>query len=155
MDLHGNRTLSAAAKRKLAPLAREGRPSIPTIIAVRGDSRAGPSGTGKTLAAEVLVNLGKPVLWVNSKFIGETGKNLERLLDRAETEGSVLLFDEADALFGKRSSVREAHNRYANLEVSYLLEAMATRGIIAVLVGLLISKPRIATASRCRWIDIP
>lgn len=155
MNLHGNGTLSNAAKMKLAPLAREGRPSRPTIVAVRGNSHAGPSGTGKTLAAEVLASLGRPVLQVDSKFIGETEKNLERLLARAESTGSVLLFDEADALFGKRSSVNNAHDRYANMEVSYLLESMGNRGIIGVLIGLLVSKPNTAAASRCRWIDIP
>ena len=155
MNLHGTGTLSPAAKMKLALLAREGRPARPTIVAVRGSSHAGSSGTGKTVAAEVLAGLGRPVLRVDSKFIGETEKNLELLLARAESTGSVLLFDEAAALFGKRTSVNNAHDRYANMEVSYLLEAMGTRGIIAILIGLIVAKPNTAASARCRWIDIP
>jgi SpoVK/Ycf46/Vps4 family AAA+-type ATPase len=61
---------------------------------------------------------------VVSKYIGETEKNLERVFDAAEGSGAVLLFDEADALFGKRTDVRDSHDRYANIEVSYLLKRM-------------------------------
>jgi hypothetical protein len=97
---------------------------------------AGSSGTGKTLAAEVLagdlaldlyrIDLSQVV----SKYIGETEKNLQRVFDAAEEGGAVLLFDEADALFGKRSDVRDSHDRYANIEVSYLLQRMeAYRGL--------------------------
>jgi hypothetical protein len=97
---------------------------------------AGPSGTGKTLAAEVLANelhldlyridLSQTV----SKYIGETEKNLRRVFDAAEAGSAVLLFDEADALFGKRSEVKDSHDRYANIEVSYLLQRMeAYRGL--------------------------
>lgn len=96
----------------------------------------GPSGTGKTLAAEVLaadlqldlyrIDLSQVV----SKYIGETEKNLRSVFDAAEHSGAVLLFDEADALFGKRSEVRDSHDRYANIEVSYLLQRMeAYRGL--------------------------
>jgi hypothetical protein len=97
---------------------------------------AGPSGTGKTMAAEVLANELNLDLYhidlsaVVSKYIGETEKNLRRVFDGAEQGGAILLFDEADALFGKRSEVKDSHDRYANLEVSYLLQRMeAYRGL--------------------------
>ena len=97
---------------------------------------AGPSGTGKTLAAEVLANDLQLDLHridlsqVVSKYIGDTEKNLRAVFDAAEQTGAVLLFDEADALFGKRSEVRDSHDRYANIEVSYLLQRMeAYRGL--------------------------
>lgn len=97
---------------------------------------AGASGTGKTLAAEVLANELRLDLYridlsqVVSKYIGETEKNLRRVFDAAEEGGAVLLFDEADALFGKRSEVKDSHDRYANIEVSYLLQRMeAYRGL--------------------------
>lgn len=97
---------------------------------------AGPSGTGKTLAAEVLANDLSLDLYrvdlsqVVSKYIGETEKNLARIFAAAEDGGAVLLFDEADALFGKRSEVKDSHDRYANVEVSYLLQKMeAYRGL--------------------------
>jgi hypothetical protein len=88
---------------------------------------AGPSGTGKTFAAEVVANaMGRPLFRVDlgllvSKYIGETEKNLNQLFDAAQDEKIVLLFDEADALFGKRGEVKEARDRYANMEVSHLL----------------------------------
>jgi hypothetical protein len=97
---------------------------------------AGPSGTGKTLAAEVVAGeLGLDLVVVDlsqvvSKWIGETEKHLARLFDAAEDGGCVLLFDEADTLFGRRSEVRDSHDRYANLEVGYLLQRMeAFRGL--------------------------
>jgi len=88
---------------------------------------SGPSGTGKTLAAEVLASsLGVDLLVVDlsrvvSKWIGETEKHLAQVFDAAERAQAVLLFDEADALFGKRTDVSDAHDRYANLETAYLL----------------------------------
>ncbi|HXT63362.1 MAG TPA: ATP-binding protein [Pyrinomonadaceae bacterium] len=100
---------------------------------------AGPSGTGKTLAAEVLANDLQLDLYridlsqVVSKYIGETEKNLRAVFDAAETSGAVLLFDEADALFGKRSEVRDSHDRYANIEVSYLLQRMESYRGLAIL----------------------
>ena len=97
---------------------------------------SGPSGTGKTMAAEVLANELQLDLYhidlsqVVSKYIGETEKNLRRVFDAAEEGGAILFFDEADALFGKRSEVRDSHDRYANIEVSYLLQRMeAYRGL--------------------------
>jgi hypothetical protein len=97
---------------------------------------AGASGTGKTMAAEILAGELALDLYqidlsaVVSKYIGETEKNLRRIFTAAEQSGAVLLFDEADALFGKRSEVRDSHDRYANLEISYLLQQMeAYRGI--------------------------
>lgn len=100
---------------------------------------AGPSGTGKTLAAEVIAAELRLDLYridlsqVVSKYVGETEKNLRRVFDAAEEGGAVLLFDEADALFGKRSAVKDAHDRYANIEVSYLLQRMETYRGLAVL----------------------
>lgn len=97
---------------------------------------SGASGTGKTLAAEVLASDLRLDLYridlsqVVSKYIGETEKNLRRVFDAAEEGGAILLFDEADALFGKRSEVKDSHDRYANIEVSYLLQRMeAYRGL--------------------------
>lgn len=90
----------------------------------------GPSGTGKTLAAEILANaLDLDLYKVDlsstvSKYIGETEKNLRRVFDAAENGGVLLLFDEADALFGKRTDVQDSHDRHANIEVSYLLQRM-------------------------------
>ena len=100
---------------------------------------AGASGTGKTMAAEVLGRELRLDLYridlsqVVSKYIGETEKNLRRIFDAAEEGGAVLLFDEADALFGKRSEVKDSHDRYANLEVSYLLQRMEAYRGLAVL----------------------
>jgi hypothetical protein len=100
---------------------------------------AGPSGTGKTLAAEVLAaELGLDLYRIDlaqvvSKYIGETEKNLRRVFDAAEGGGAILLFDEADALFGKRSEVKDSHDRYANLEVSYLLQRMEQYRGLAIL----------------------
>ena len=100
---------------------------------------AGPSGTGKTMAAEILArNLRLDLQRIDlagvvSKYIGETEKNLRRVFDAAESSGAILLFDEADALFGTRTEVRDSHDRYANLEVNYLLQRMEDYGGLAVL----------------------
>jgi SpoVK/Ycf46/Vps4 family AAA+-type ATPase len=99
----------------------------------------GHSGTGKTMAAEVLVNELHLDLYridlsqVVSKYIGETEKNLQRVFQAAEEGGAILLFDEADALFGKRSEVKDSHDRYANIEVSYLLQRMEEYHGLAIL----------------------
>ena len=97
---------------------------------------AGESGTGKTLAAEAIAGEVALDLYrvdlatLVSKYIGETEKNLKRLFHAAESSGAVLLFDEADALFGKRSEVKDSHDRYANIEVAYLLQRVeAYRGL--------------------------
>jgi hypothetical protein len=100
---------------------------------------AGDSGTGKTLAAEAIANEVELDLYrvdlamLVSKYIGETEKNLKALFDAAETSGAVLLFDEADALFGKRSEVKDSHDRYANIEVAYLLQRIEAYRGLAVL----------------------
>ena len=91
---------------------------------------AGPSGTGKTMAAEIIAReLGLDMYKIDlsmvvSKYIGETEKNLARIFAEAETSNAILFFDEADALFGKRSEVRDSHDRYANVEIAYLLQRM-------------------------------
>ncbi|MFB9693876.1 ATP-binding protein [Amorphoplanes digitatis] len=100
---------------------------------------AGPSGTGKTLAAEVVAGeLGLDLYKVDisavvSKYIGETEKNLERIFGAAAAGDLVLFFDEADALFGKRSEVSDAHDRYANIEVAYLLQRLETYDGLVIL----------------------
>jgi len=89
---------------------------------------SGPSGTGKTMAAEIIASELQIDLYkidlssVVSKYIGETEKNLSRVFEEAEQSNAILLFDEADALFGKRSEVKDSHDRYANIEVNYLLQ---------------------------------
>lgn len=104
---------------------------------------AGASGTGKTLAAEVIAHALDLDLYridlsaTISKYIGETEKNLRQIFDAAETGGAVLLFDEADALFGKRSEVTDARDRYANMEVAYLLQRIeAYRGLAILTTNL-------------------
>jgi len=100
---------------------------------------AGPSGTGKTMASEVMAKELRLDLYridlstVVSKYIGETEKNLRRIFDAAEAGGAVLLFDEADALFGKRTEVKDSHDRHANVEVSYLLQRMEAYQGLAIL----------------------
>ncbi|MPV37311.1 ATP-binding protein [Georgenia subflava] len=100
---------------------------------------AGPSGTGKTMAAEVIAgDLGLDLVRVDlsqlvDKYIGETEKNLKRVFDAAEDCAAVLLFDEADALFGRRTEVHDSHDRYANVEVGYLLQRLESFRGIAVL----------------------
>jgi len=97
----------------------------------------GATGTGKRMAAEMLARkLGLELHRVDlsgvvSKYIGETEKNLRKLFDEAEKGGWILFFDEADALFGKRSAVKDSHDRYANIEVGYLLQRMESfRGLV-------------------------
>lgn len=99
----------------------------------------GPSGAGKTMAAEVIANaLGLDLYQIDlsgvvSKYIGETEKNLDRIFAAAENANAILFFDEADALFGKRSEVRDSHDRYANIEISYLLQKMESYDGLAIL----------------------
>ena len=119
---------------------------------------AGASGTGKTLAAEVLANELRLDLYridlssVVSKYIGETEKNLRRIFDAAEMGGAILLFDEADALFGKRSEVKDSHDRYANIEVSYLLQRMEAYHGLAILTTNMKSALDSAFMRRIRFI---
>ena len=100
---------------------------------------AGASGTGKTFAAEVIAHeleldlVHVDLSQVVDKYLGETEKRLSRLFDAAENGGMVLLFDEADALFGKRSEVKDSHDRYANVEVGYLLQRLESFAGLAVL----------------------
>lgn len=119
---------------------------------------AGPSGTGKTLASETIAReLGYALYRVDlsalvSKYIGETEKNLEALLEAADREGVVLLFDEADALFGRRSAVRDSHDRYANQEVSFLLQRLETFSGLAILTSNLPEAIDAAFTRRFRFV---
>lgn len=119
---------------------------------------AGSSGTGKTMAAEVLALELRLDLFridlssVVNKYIGETEKNLRRLFDAAEEGGAILLFDEADALFGKRSEVKDSHDRYANIEVSYLLQRMEAYRGLAILTTNMRSALDPAFLRRLRFI---
>jgi SpoVK/Ycf46/Vps4 family AAA+-type ATPase len=100
---------------------------------------SGPPGTGKTMAGDVIANELSLTLYkidlsqVVSKYIGETEKNLERIFTAAQSTNAILFFDEADALFGKRSEVKDAHDRYANIEVGYLLQKMEEYEGVAIL----------------------
>jgi len=100
---------------------------------------SGPPGTGKTMAAEVIaaelsLDLYKIDLsTIISKYIGETEKNLERIFSEAQSSNAILFFDEADAIFGKRSEVKDAHDRYANIEISYLLQRMEAYNGVTIL----------------------
>ncbi len=123
---------------------------------------AGESGTGKTMAAEVIANALKLDLYridlsaVVSKYIGETEKNLRKLFDRAEESGAILFFDEADALFGKRSEVKDSHDRYANIEINYLLQRMENYRGLAILATNIKSALDKAFVRRLRFIvDFP
>jgi ATPase family associated with various cellular activities (AAA) len=123
---------------------------------------SGASGTGKTMAAEVLAGwLDLDLFHIDlsatvSKYIGETEKNLSRLFEAAEAGGAILLFDEADALFGKRTEVKDSHDRYANLEVSYLLQRMEAYRGLAILTTNVRSALDAAFLRRIRFvIDFP
>ncbi len=100
---------------------------------------AGPSGTGKTMAAEIIAReVGLDAYKINlativSKYIGETEKNLDRIFTEARDSNAILFFDEADAIFGKRSEVRDSHDRYANIEIAYLLQKMEEYDGVSIL----------------------
>lgn len=119
---------------------------------------AGESGTGKTMAAEVIANELKLNLYridlsaVVSKYIGETEKNLRKLFDAAEDGGAILFFDEADALFGKRSEVKDSHDRYANIEINYLLQRIEAYRGLAILATNLKSSLDQAFTRRLRFV---
>jgi hypothetical protein len=119
---------------------------------------AGESGTGKTMGAEVIANELRLNLYridlssVVSKYIGETEKNLRRLFDAAEDGGAILFFDEADALFGKRSEVKDSHDRYANIEINYLLQRIEAYRGLAILATNMKSSLDVAFMRRLRFI---
>lgn len=122
----------------------------------------GPSGTGKTMAAlAVAKRLGVQVLRIDlsrvvSKYIGDTEKNIDRVFEDARNSGAALLIDEADALFGKRSEVKDAHDRYANIEVAYLLQRMEAYEGLAILTTNLRQNLDTAFLRRLRFIiDFP
>src|SRR5215472_6990264 len=119
---------------------------------------SGASGTGKTMAAGVMAReLSRDLYQIDlamvvSKYIGETEKHLRKIFDAAERSGAILLFDEADALFGKRSQVRDSHDRYANLEISYLLQRMETYRGIAILTTNVLNSLDAAFQRRLRFV---
>ena len=122
----------------------------------------GPSGTGKTMAAEVIANELQLDLYkidlstVVSKYIGETEKNLAKIFGEAESSNAILFFDEADALFGKRTKVSDAHDRYANIETSYLLQKMESYAGVAILATNFQENIDEAFARRIRFlVDFP
>jgi hypothetical protein len=123
---------------------------------------SGESGTGKTMAAEVIANDLELDLYcidlsaVVSKYIGETEKNLRRVFDAAEDSGAIIFFDEADALFGKRSEIKDSHDRYANIEINYLLQRMESYRGVAILASNMKSALDKAFVRRLRFIvDFP
>jgi SpoVK/Ycf46/Vps4 family AAA+-type ATPase len=123
---------------------------------------SGVPGSGKTMAAEVMANELRLDLFridlsaVMSKYIGETEANLRRLFDAAENGGAILFFDEADALFGKRSEVKDSHDRYANIEINYLLQRMESYGGLAILATNMKSALDAAFLRRLRFVlDFP
>ncbi len=123
---------------------------------------AGESGTGKTMAAEVMANELDLNLYridlsaVVSKYIGETEKNLRRLFDTAEEGGAILFFDEADAIFGRRSEVKDSHDRYANIEVNYLLQRLESYRGLSILATNMKNALDTAFMRRLRFmVDFP
>lgn len=123
---------------------------------------AGPPGTGKTMAAEIIASeLGLDLYKIDlsailSKYIGETEKNLGQLFDEAETSDALLFFDEADALFSKRTEVKDSHDRYANIEINYLLQRMEAYGGVTVLATNLRSNLDDAFTRRLQFVvDFP
>ncbi len=123
---------------------------------------AGEPGTGKTMSAEVIAaDLGLDLYKIDlssvvSKYIGETEKNLERIFNEAQSSNAILFFDEADALFGKRSEVKDAHDRYANLEISYLLQRMEAYDGVTILATNLRANLDEAFTRRLQFaLDIP
>jgi SpoVK/Ycf46/Vps4 family AAA+-type ATPase len=123
---------------------------------------SGASGTGKTMAAEIIAGDLRLDLYridlsgVVSKYIGETEKNLNRIFAEAQSSNAILFFDEADALFGKRSEVKDSHDRYANIEVAYLLQRMEEYDGIVILATNLRKNMDAAFVRRMRFIiDFP
>jgi hypothetical protein len=123
---------------------------------------AGESGTGKTMAADIMAGeLGLDLYKIDlsgiiSKYIGETEKNLDRIFAEAKTSNAILFFDEADAVFGKRSEVRDSHDRYANIEISYLLQKMEEYDGVVILATNLASNMDDAFVRRMHFVvDFP
>jgi AAA+ superfamily predicted ATPase len=118
---------------------------------------SGPSGTGKTMAAGILAReLGLDLYKIDlsrvvSKYVGETEKNLDRIFQQAEDANAMLFFDEADALFGKRSAIKDAHDRYANIEIAYLLQKMEERLGVTILASNLKTNMDEAFVRRIRF----
>jgi SpoVK/Ycf46/Vps4 family AAA+-type ATPase len=123
---------------------------------------SGPSGTGKTMAAEIMARELELELYkidlsmVVSKYIGETEKNLSRIFQEAQHSNAILFFDEADALFGKRSEVKDAHDRYANIEIAYLLQRMDEyEGVVILATNLRNNMDEAFTRRMHASIDFP
>ncbi len=117
--------LSQSQENDLRNVCDAFRPDTPLICLFAGECRTDKSMAAEMLAKELDLELLRVDLSaVVSKYIGETEKNLERILDAAEQGGWILFFDEADALFGRRSEVKDSHDRYANVEMSHLLQRM-------------------------------
>jgi SpoVK/Ycf46/Vps4 family AAA+-type ATPase len=117
--------------KNMRPVRRNGGGSTILFVGGKGDANA---LAAEVIAGELGSNLYRVDLAaVSSKYIGDTQKNLDRIFDAAEKAGAVLFFDEADALFGKRTDVRDSHDRYANIEVSYLLRRLESYNGVAIL----------------------
>lgn len=123
---------------------------------------AGESGTGKTMAAEIIGHELKLDLYkidlssVVSKYIGETEKNINQIFKEAETSNAILFFDECDAIFGKRSAIKDSHDRYANLEINYLLQKLEEHKEIVILASNLAQNIDDAFTRRMQfWVDFP
>ncbi len=142
--------IEARATLETIPLAEAQKQILHDIATNARDSRSGLGGedivlfagvsrTGKTSAAEVIAGSLKRDLYrvdlskIFSKYIAETEKNLDRLFDAAESADAILFFDEAEALFGKRSEVKDSHDRYANLETSYLMQRLESFNGLVIL----------------------
>jgi SpoVK/Ycf46/Vps4 family AAA+-type ATPase len=126
---HPPEPLVTARLRKLSVMARDNRRGLTVMF-------SGPSGTGETMAAALARTLGKELFRIDlsdvaEKYIGETEKNLAQAFAIAQKRNAVLFFDECDALFAKRTDIKDIHDRYANQEVSYLLAQMERhRGVV-------------------------
>jgi SpoVK/Ycf46/Vps4 family AAA+-type ATPase len=123
---------------------------------------AGESGTGKTMAAEIVANELHLDLYkidlssIVSKYIGETEKNIDQIFKEAEASNAILFFDEADAIFGKRSEIKDSHDRYSNIEVNYLLQKLEDHREIVILASNLAKNIDSAFVRRMQfWIEFP
>jgi hypothetical protein len=130
------------------------RASAPATILLLSGSRTDPALAAEAVAYEMDRDLVRiDLATVVSKYIGETEKNLDRLLAAVDSQRSILLFDEGDALFGKRSEVKDSHDRYANQEVAYLLQRLESFGGIAIFTT---SSPvlRVPCRQECHTVDL-